>query len=74
MSKDPKREVLTVAAERAVLVGCLLPGFDGDPNDPMAELPLRTSRRVIGTDSGKRSSFMPQSTVAPPHFVYNNRI
>jgi len=38
LSRDPKREALTVARERAILAGCLLPDFAGDPNDPLGEL------------------------------------
>ena len=32
------RENLTVARERAVLVGCLRPNHKGDPHDPLSEL------------------------------------
>ncbi len=35
---EPKREILTVQRERAVLAACLLADFAGDPNDPLGEL------------------------------------
>ena len=33
-----RRDILTVARERAVLVACLLPGHNNDPHEPLGEL------------------------------------